>query len=79
MLSLAELGIGSAIVYALYKPLAENDQELLGGFADPSGHAHLEALRRRLHAIHRHCRPLHHRAAPCGHASGRRRHGPAAH
>lgn len=26
MLSLAELGIGGAIVYALYKPLAENDQ-----------------------------------------------------
>ena len=27
MLSLAELGIGAAIVYALYKPLAENDEE----------------------------------------------------
>ena len=27
MLSLAELGIGSAIVYALYKPLAENNQK----------------------------------------------------
>ena len=25
MLSLAELGVGGAIVYALYKPLAEND------------------------------------------------------
>lgn len=27
MLSLAELGVGSAIGYALYKPLAENDEE----------------------------------------------------
>lgn len=27
MLSLAELGVGSAIVYALYKPLAEHDEE----------------------------------------------------
>lgn len=27
MLSLAELGIGTAIVYALYKPLAEHDEE----------------------------------------------------
>lgn len=27
MLSLAELGVGNAIVFALYKPLAENDQE----------------------------------------------------
>lgn len=27
MLSLTELGIGSAIGYALYKPLAENDEE----------------------------------------------------
>ncbi len=27
MLSLAELGVGSAIVYALYKPLSENDED----------------------------------------------------
>lgn len=29
MLSFAELGIGSAIVYSLYKPLAEGNQELV--------------------------------------------------
>lgn len=29
VLSLAELGVGSAIVYALYKPLAENDEKKL--------------------------------------------------
>ena len=29
MLSLAELGIGTAIVYALYKPLADKDEEKL--------------------------------------------------
>ena len=30
VLSFVELGIGSAITYALYKPLAENDEEKLG-------------------------------------------------
>ena len=33
MLSLTELGIGSAIGYALYKPLAENDEEKIASFA----------------------------------------------
>ena len=27
MLSLAELGVGTAIIYALYKPLADNDEK----------------------------------------------------
>lgn len=34
MLSLAELGIGSAIVYALYKPLAENDEDKVASLVD---------------------------------------------
>lgn len=34
MLSLAELGVGSAIVYALYKPLAENDEEKILSLVD---------------------------------------------
>lgn len=32
MLSLAELGIGGAIVYSLYKPLAENDEEAIASW-----------------------------------------------
>ena len=32
LLSLAELGISSAIIYALYKPFAENDSEKVMGF-----------------------------------------------
>lgn len=34
MLSLAELGIGSAIVYALYKPLATDDKEKIAALVD---------------------------------------------
>lgn len=34
MLSLAELGIGSAIVYALYKPLAENDENKIASLVN---------------------------------------------
>ena len=40
MLSLAELGIGSAIVYALYKPLAENDERKIAALVDFYGKAY---------------------------------------
>ena len=40
MLSLAELGIGSAIVYALYKPLAEDDQDKIASLVDFYGKAY---------------------------------------
>lgn len=31
MLNMAELGIGTAMTYSMYKPLAENDQQMLAG------------------------------------------------
>ena len=40
MLSLAELGIGSAVVYALYKPLAENDEEKIAALVKLYGTAY---------------------------------------
>ncbi|WP_343004145.1 hypothetical protein [Clostridium sp. 2218st1_F5_2218SCRN_220325] len=40
MLSLAELGIGSAVVYALYKPLAENDEQKIASLVDFYGKAY---------------------------------------
>ena len=40
MLSLAELGIGSAVVYALYKPLAENDEEKIASLVKLYGTAY---------------------------------------
>lgn len=40
MLSLAELGIGSAVVYALYKPLAENDEEKIAALVNLYGTAY---------------------------------------
>lgn len=40
MLSLAELGIGSAVVYALYKPLAENDEDKIASLVKFYGTAY---------------------------------------
>lgn len=40
MLSLAELGIGNAIVYALYKPLADNDEEKIAALVSFYGKAY---------------------------------------
>ncbi len=40
MLSLAELGVGSAVVYALYKPLAEHDEEKIASLVDLYGKAY---------------------------------------
>ena len=40
MLSLAELGIGSAVVYALYKPLAERDEEKIAALVKLYGKAY---------------------------------------
>ena len=40
MLSLAELGIGTAIVFALYKPLAENDTEKIAALMQFYGKAY---------------------------------------
>lgn len=40
MLSLAELGIGSAIVYALYKPIAEHDEEKIASLMKIYGAAY---------------------------------------
>lgn len=40
MLSLAELGVGSAVVYALYKPLAEQDEEKIASLVKLYGMAY---------------------------------------
>lgn len=40
MLSLAELGVSGAIVYALYKPLAENDEEKIASLVRVFGSAY---------------------------------------
>lgn len=41
MLSLAELGVGSAIVYAMYKPLQENDEEKIAALMALYGKAYI--------------------------------------
>ena len=40
MLSLAELGVGSAVVYALYKPLAEHDEKKIASLMQLYGKAY---------------------------------------
>lgn len=40
MLSLAELGVGGAIVYSLYKPLAENDEKKIASLVKLYGKAY---------------------------------------
>ena len=40
MLSLAELGIGTAITYALYKPLAEHDEKKIASLVKVYGKAY---------------------------------------
>ena len=40
MLSLAELGVGSAIVYALYRPLAEHDENKIASLIKLYGKAY---------------------------------------
>lgn len=41
MLSLAELGVGSAVVFALYKPLARNDEKKIASLVRFYGHAYI--------------------------------------
>lgn len=41
MLSLAELGVGSAVVFALYKPLAKNDEKKIASLVHFYGHAYI--------------------------------------
>ena len=40
MLSLTELGIGTAMIYALYKPIAEHDQEKIAAYMKIYGKAY---------------------------------------